>query len=68
MTEEERMIAINEFLERNGKWMEKVGQKRAKVAHEVLAKRNKENTFHPRVDPVSEQIHSKKMKHLAKVA
>lgn len=67
MTDLEKMIAINDFLERSEAWAEKVDQKKAKIAEELDYDRNYENTFHPRVDPVSELIHDKKMKLLLKV-
>lgn len=67
MSDLEKMFVINEFIERSEAWMQKVDQKKAKIAEELDQNRNQENTFHPRVDPVSELIHEKKMKLLNKV-
>ena len=55
------MLLIAEFIERSQNWQKNVEQKKEKVAELVDNHRNKENTFHPKINSVSEHLHSEKM-------
>ena len=55
------MILINDFIERSESWQQRVSKKREQVAVELQKQRDSENTFHPRIDPVSERLHAKKL-------
>ena len=58
MSDREKMILIAAFIERSETWQETVENKKAKVAQEVNEERCKENTFHPRINTVSEVMHA----------
>ena len=67
MTDRERMLLIARFIERSETWQESVDQKKEKIAQEILKQRCKENTFHPRINSVSELMHLRKMHLLEQV-
>ena len=67
MSDREKMLLIAAFIERSESWQEAVEQKKVKVAQEVREARCKENTFHPRINKVSELMHFQKMNLLEQV-
>lgn len=58
------MVIIAEFVDRSDTWIRQVQDKKTKIAHQINDERQKENTFHPRIDPVSELLHARKMNQL----
>lgn len=67
LTEQDKVALVAQFLERSELWQESVDKKKQKVAMMLAEQRCKENTFHPRINRVSELMHQKKMMLLEQV-
>ena len=67
MTDRDKMLLIASFIERNEQWKQAIEKKKEKTAQEMQQERCKENTFHPRINSVSELMHLRKIELLEQV-
>lgn len=67
MTDRDKMLLIASFIERSEQWKLALDKKKEKAAQEMQQERCKENTFHPRINTVSELMHLRKIELLEQV-
>lgn len=61
------MLRIADFIERSEDWHKNVLKKRDQLSKKLERERSQENTFHPRINQVSNLLHNHKLNMLGKV-